>query len=117
MSKKKTDKNNIFYYSQVLQEILDLQLDLNMQEIGFTMVFKAAYIYYKGKVPIDKLCDGLWGFNKGIVITPFYSEEGELMSFIVDSKKTAKLIHEELTIEENICDECLEEIPNKHTEK
>ena len=46
----------------------------------------------KDKKEFDKLCDGLWGFNKGIVITPFYSEEGELMSFIVDSKKTAKLI-------------------------
>ena len=40
----------------------------------------------KDKEEFDKLCEGLWGFNKGITITPSYSEEGELMSFIVDSK-------------------------------
>lgn len=46
----------------------------------------------KDKEEFDKLCNGLWAFNKGIVITPYYSKEGELMSFCVDSKKAARLI-------------------------
>lgn len=48
----------------------------------------------KDKQEFDKLCKGLVSFNDGIVITPYYSKEGELMSFIVDSKKAAKIINE-----------------------
>ena len=44
----------------------------------------------------DKLCKGLWGFNKGITITPFYNEDGELMSFLVDSEKAVQLVKERL---------------------
>lgn len=39
-----------------------------------------------------KFCKCLAPFNDGIVITPYYSKDGELMSFIVDSKKAAGLI-------------------------
>lgn len=54
----------------------------------------------------DKLKDGSWNFNEGITITPFYSKEGELMSFIVDSDKASKLIEKKCTIlkkSENRC--------------
>ena len=51
-----------------------------------------AFSTKKDKREFDKLVKGLWEFNNGIVITPFYSKEGELMSFIVDSKRAVKLI-------------------------
>ena len=50
--------------------------------------FKSA----KDRDRFDKFANDLLGFHKGVVITPFYSEEGELMSFVVDSKKVAKII-------------------------
>jgi len=48
----------------------------------------------KDKLEFKRLCKGLMSFNDGITITPYYSKEGELMSFIVDSKKAAKLIED-----------------------
>lgn len=44
------------------------------------------------KEAFDVLVDAMFSMSNGIVITPFYSDEGELMSFIVDSKKASKII-------------------------
>lgn len=43
----------------------------------------------KDKEKFDKLCGGLWNFNKGIIIIPFYNDDGELTSFVVNSKKAS----------------------------
>jgi len=48
----------------------------------------------KDRQEFDKFCKGLWGFNDGMTITPYYSKEGELMSFTVNSKKAAEMIKE-----------------------
>lgn len=77
VNKKKTDKNNIFYYSQDLQEILNLQLDLTMQEIGFVMTFKAAYIYHKGTIPINKLCQFCRVFDNPQIFVNFIEKNYE----------------------------------------
>ena len=87
MSKKKTDSSNIFYYSQDLQDILNLQLGLNMQEIGFTMVFKSAYIYHKGKILINKLCQFCRVFDDQELFVNFvdknYEKKGKFYFFLV----------------------------------
>lgn len=49
----------------------------------------------------DILCNRLHDFNNGITITPIYSDDGELMSLIIDSNKAAKILKE-------ICDEDLD---------
>lgn len=51
------------------------------------------FLTKKDKEEFDKLGKGLRDFNSGIVITPLYSEEGELMSFTIDSKKAFKIIN------------------------
>ena len=38
--------------------------------------------------------------NNGVVITPIYSERGELMSFVVDSKKAHEIVENKLNSRE-----------------
>ena len=47
------------------------------------------------------LCNRLHDFSSGVTITPIYSDDGELMSLIIDSNKAAKILKE-------ICDEDLD---------
>ena len=46
----------------------------------------------KDKEAFEVFCECLFSMNDGIVLTPFYSDGGELMSFVVDSKKAAKIV-------------------------
>lgn len=50
-----TSIDNIFYYQEKTQQILDLTLKYNFEEIGFFSIFKATYFLHKGKIPCDKL--------------------------------------------------------------
>jgi len=52
-----------------------MQLDLNMQEIGFVMVFKAGYIYHKGKIPTNKLCQFCRVFEKQEIFVNFIEKK------------------------------------------
>ena len=46
------------------------------------------------KKSFDEFCKKLYAMNQGIVITPILSDNGELMSFIVDSKKASEILEE-----------------------
>lgn len=55
MTKKQTTQDNIFYYQEISQDILNLSLRFSYEEVGFYLTFKAAYIFHKGKIPFDKI--------------------------------------------------------------
>ena len=46
------------------------------------------------KKTFDEFCKKLYSMNQGIVITPILSDNGELMSFIVDSKKASEILED-----------------------
>jgi len=49
------------------------------------------------KNKFDKIVKGLWQFDKGIIITSYYNNDtGDLMSFIVSSKKFHEIIKEDI---------------------
>lgn len=59
-----TSLNNIFYFQEKPQVILDLMLTNSFEEIGFYTIFKSAYYLHKGKLPCDKLMQFCRVFDK-----------------------------------------------------
>ena len=56
-SRKVTDTQHIYYARfELNDDITNLQLQYSPEEIGYYLIFKAMYIYHKGKIPVDKLC-------------------------------------------------------------
>jgi hypothetical protein len=71
MTKKQTTQDNIFYFQEVSQDILNLSLRFSYEEIGFYLTFKAAYIFHKGKVPYSKINQFCRVFNDQEKFTNF----------------------------------------------
>ena len=59
-----TSTDNIFYYQEISQDILNLTLENSFEEIGFFCIFKASYFFHKGKIPTEKLLQYCRVFDK-----------------------------------------------------
>jgi len=59
-----TSIDNIFYYQEISQDILNLTLENSFEEIGFFCIFKASYFFHKGKIPTEKLLQYCRVFDK-----------------------------------------------------
>lgn len=86
MTKRQTSQDNIFYYQEIAQDILNLSLRFSYQEIGFYLTFKAAYIFHKGKIPIDKLCQFCRIFSEQDSFQNFVKNNFEIVDGFVVSK-------------------------------
>lgn len=53
--KKQTTADNIFYFQEKSQDILNLGLRFSFEEIGFYLTFRAAYFFHKGKIPANRV--------------------------------------------------------------
>ena len=50
------DNKYLFYYQENINEVLDLQDDFSIEEIGLFVILKATYFKTKGVLAEDKLC-------------------------------------------------------------
>ena len=86
MTKKQTTQDNIFYFQEVAQDILNLSLRFNYQEIGFYLTFKAAYIFHKGKIPFDRVCQFCRIFSEQVLFLKFIKNQFEVIDGFIVSK-------------------------------
>jgi uncharacterized protein YdaU (DUF1376 family) len=55
MTNQDLSKKHIYYYQEKTNDIIDLQDDYSIEEVGLFTILKATYFKHKGVVPIEKL--------------------------------------------------------------
>lgn len=86
MIKKQTSQDNIFYYQETSQDILNLSLRFSYQEIGFYLTLKSAYIFHKGKIPFDKVCQFCRVFSEQESFQKFIKNNFEIVDGLLSCK-------------------------------
>jgi len=71
MKNQDLSKKHIYYYQEKTNDIIDLQDDYSIEEIGIFTILKATYFKHKGVIPIDKLCR----------LARFYEDQNKIIDF------------------------------------
>ena len=71
MKNQDLSKKHIYYYQEKTNDIIDLQDDYSIEEIGIFTILKATYFKHKGIIPIDRLCR----------LARFYEDHNKIINF------------------------------------